>query len=89
MDNSHFRLGQWFARTGIAIGAAALLVTGAAWNSISGGHATVAAQTVAANPPITHAIAAGRDSYADVVKTVAPAVVTNGYGSPTGEGATR
>ena len=42
MDNSRFSLGQWFARTGIAIGAAALLVTGAAWNSISGEHATLA-----------------------------------------------
>src|ERR1700746_2281879 len=77
MDNSRFGLGQWFARTGVAIGAVALLLTGAAWGSISSAHSSVAAaQTVAANPPITRAIAGGRDSYADVVKVIAPSVVT-------------
>src|SRR5438309_1639546 len=77
MDNSRFSLGQWFARTGVAIGAAALLVTGAAWSSISGAHGTIAAaQTVAANPPITRAIGGARDSYADIVKVIAPSVVT-------------
>src|SRR4051812_29954292 len=75
MDNSRFSLGQWFARTGVAVAAAAVLVTGAAW-SISGAHSTVAAQTVAATPSITHAVAGGRDSYADVVNVIAPSVVT-------------
>jgi serine protease Do len=74
MDNSRFSLGRWFARTGVAIGAAALLVTGAAWQMDA--HPTLAAQTVAANPPITHAVAGGRDSYADIVKEIAPSVVT-------------
>jgi serine protease Do len=75
MDNSRFSLAQWFARTGVAIGAAAVLVTGAAW-SFSDAHNTVAAQSVAANAPITRSIAGGRDSYADIVKVIAPSVVT-------------
>jgi Do/DeqQ family serine protease len=75
MDNSRFSLGQWFARTGVAIGAAALLVTGAAWTT-SNAHNTVAAQSVAANTQVAHAIAGGRDSYADIVKVIAPSVVT-------------
>ena len=33
MDNSRFSLGRWFTRTGVAIGAAALLVTGAVWSA--------------------------------------------------------
>jgi len=74
MDNSRFSPGRWFARTGVALGAAALLVTGAWHMSAAPG---VAAQSVAAQTPsITHAIAGGRDSYADVVKVVAPSVVT-------------
>jgi serine protease Do len=75
MDNSRFSLGQWFARTGVAIGAAALLVTGAVW-STSDAQNIVAAQSVAANPSITRTIAGGRDSYADIVKVIAPSVVT-------------
>ena len=75
MDNSRFSLARWFTRTGVAFGAAAVLVTGAAW-SFSDAHSTVAAQSVAANSPITHAIAGGRDSYADIVKVIAPSVVT-------------
>ena len=74
MDNSRFSLGQWFARTGVAVGAAAVLVTGAAWRMSAA--PTVAAQSVAATAPITHAIAGGRDSYADIVKVIAPSVVT-------------
>ncbi len=53
-------------------------MTGAAWHSVdaqtSNKAATTTMQTVAT--PITHAIAGGRDSYADVVGAVAPAVVT-------------
>jgi Do/DeqQ family serine protease len=75
MDNSRFSLAHWVTRTLVAIGAAAVLVTGAAWR-VSDAHSTLAAQTVATNPPITHAIAGGRDSYADIVKVIAPSVVT-------------
>jgi serine protease Do len=74
MDNSRFSPGRWVARTGVAVGAAALLVTGAWHMSAAPGEA---AQSVAAQPPaITHAIAGGRDSYADIVKVIAPSVVT-------------
>ena len=74
MDNSRFSPGQWFARTGVAVGAAALLVTGAWRMSAAPG---VAAQSAAApTSSIAHAIAGGRDSYADIVKVAAPSVVT-------------
>ena len=74
MNISRFSLGQWFARTGVAVGAAALLATGAWHMSAAPG---VGAQTMAApTTPITHAIAGGRDSYADIVKVIAPSVVT-------------
>lgn len=74
MHNSRFSLGKWLAPTGVAVGAAALLVTGAWHLSAAPG---VAAQSVAApTTPITHAIAGGRDSYADIVKVIAPSVVT-------------
>jgi len=74
MDHSRFSPGQWIARTGVAVGAAALLVTGA-WHMSAAPR--VAAESVAAQTPsITHAIAGGRDSYADVVKVIAPSVVT-------------
>ena len=76
MDNSRFSLGQWFARTGVAVGAAALLVTGAAWSMLRRAQHVSRPRRVAANPPITRAIAGGRDSYADIVKVVAPSVVT-------------
>jgi len=69
-------------RAGLAAVAATFLLSGAAWHSLAaspsqqsavGSHQSAAAQPSSA---ITHAIAGGRDSYADVVKTVAPAVVT-------------
>jgi serine protease Do len=75
MNNTRSSLGQWFARTGVAIGASALLVSGAVW-STSDAQSTVAAQTVAAKPSTSPVIAGGRDSYADIVKVIAPSVVT-------------
>ena len=69
---------QRAVRTGLALAAAATLVAGAAWHSVdaqtSNKAATTTMQTVAT--PISHAIAGGRDSYADVVGAAAPAVVT-------------
>jgi Do/DeqQ family serine protease len=58
--------------TALAVVAAALLVAGVSW------HGSAAAQQPArtVSTPITHAIAGGRDSYADIVDVVAPAVVT-------------
>jgi Do/DeqQ family serine protease len=79
MDTSRFRPGQWVNRTIIALGAAALIVTGAALQMDA--HPTLAAQTVAARTAsqtnnTNRVIAGGRDSYADIVKLVAPSVVT-------------
>jgi Do/DeqQ family serine protease len=74
--NTRFTSSQRAARAGLAVIAALLLVSGAAWRGFAADqHATVTpAATVAT--PITHAIAGGRDSYADVVDVVSPAVVT-------------
>jgi len=74
---AHHNLSQRAARTGLALAAAATLVAGAAWHGVdaqTNNKATAAMQTVAT--PIAHAIAGGRDSYADVVGAAAPAVVT-------------
>src|SRR5437870_4001442 len=79
MNSRRFSLGQWAFRTGVAVGAAALLVTGAAWRMSAATQptATAAVQAAATTaPPIAHAIAGARDSYADIVKIVAPSVVT-------------
>jgi serine protease Do len=66
-------------RTGLAVVAALALVAGAAWRTAADSHQqpTRSETTVATQPPtLTHAVAGARDSYADVVKIVAPAVVT-------------
>jgi Do/DeqQ family serine protease len=80
MDNARIPLSRRAARAGIAVGAAVLLIAGATWHgfaadstSNAAGSQTVAAQTA---PPISRAAIGGRDSYADIVKVVAPAVVT-------------
>ncbi len=67
------------ARAGVAVAAAILLISGAAWHGWAAGESAVHPATVQAatvQSPITHAIAGSRDSYADVVDVVAPAVVT-------------
>jgi len=63
---------------GLVVVVAGLLVSGFAWRGASA-QASQAAKEVAAQaatPPIAHAIAGSRDSYADIVKVVSPAVVT-------------
>lgn len=71
-------------RGAVALGAAALLVAGATWHGLAAEPATHASLPLT---PVTQAqptpaasrgamLASGRDSYADIVKTVAPAVVT-------------
>src|SRR5262245_4287117 len=65
------------ARAGIALFAAALLVSGAAWHGFAAdADSQSAAKVATTTTPITHAIAGGRDSYADIVNVTAPAVVT-------------
>jgi Do/DeqQ family serine protease len=62
-------------RAGFAAIGAALVLAGAAWG---GGlaPATQASAPAAISAPVSPALAAGRESYADIVKIVAPAVVT-------------
>src|SRR5262245_52104232 len=75
MNDTRITLSQHAARAGVAVAAAAALIAGAAWHGFAADQlAAKAAATV--TTPITHAIAGGRDSYADVVEVVAPAVVT-------------
>ena len=64
-------------KTLLAVLAAGALTTGAAWHGLSADTQKAATQKAATiSTPITHAIAGGRDSYADVVGVAAPAVVT-------------
>ena len=69
------RLTPRAARVWVAGIGAAGLIGGVAWSGLA---ATPHAETAAAQTPksIAHAIAGGRDSYADVVDVVSPAVVT-------------
>ncbi|MGE3955426.1 MAG: DegQ family serine endoprotease [Vicinamibacterales bacterium] len=79
MDITPINLKQRTVRGAVALGAAALLVAGATWQGTA---AEPAAGTPAAeaqqSAPVSRgaAVAGGRDSYADIVKAVAPAVVT-------------
>ena len=75
---AHQNLSQRRTRTGLALAAAAALLAGAAWHGVDAQTTTKApaAAMPAVTSPITHAIAGGRDSYADVVSAAAPAVVT-------------
>jgi len=64
-------------KTLLAVLAAGALTTGAAWHGLAADSPKADTQKAATiSTPITHAIAGGRDSYADVVNVAAPAVVT-------------
>ena len=77
MSNRRFSL-----RAGLAAVAATFFLSGVAWHSLAASPSQLSAlgshQSAATQPSsgIARAIAGGRDSYADIVKTVAPAVVT-------------
>src|SRR6185295_12265183 len=75
MNNNPLSLSQRAARAGVAGVAALLLITGAAWHGLAADQ-PAAAKLATTTTPITHAIAGGRDSYADIVDVVSPAVVT-------------
>ena len=64
----------------VAVAASLLLVGGAAWRGLGAYAQTSQTKTeksvTTTAPAVTHAVAGGRDSYADVVNIVAPAVVT-------------
>src|SRR3954469_23523253 len=63
-------------RTGAAVAAAGVLMAGAAWHALAADQPMAANAAATVTTPIGHAIAGGRDSYADVVSVAAPAVVT-------------
>jgi serine protease Do len=69
-------LNQRRSRTATAVVAATLLVAGLAWHGSAVTAEQTAAHAATVTTPITHAIAGGRDSYADIVDVVSPAVVT-------------
>jgi serine protease Do len=75
MNDRHITLTQRVARGGLAVLAAVLLLTGAAWRGTAP-DAQPVSHAATATTPIAHAIAGGRDSYADIVDIVSPAVVT-------------
>jgi len=79
MDMKRFHFGQRGLRAGIAAAAVAIGITGVtAWHGLAAdSHASAAITAAAAAPQVARAVLpGGRDSYADVVKVVAPAVVT-------------
>ncbi|HUR33460.1 MAG TPA: DegQ family serine endoprotease [Vicinamibacterales bacterium] len=82
MDTTPTNLKQRTVRGAVALGAASLLVAGATWHGFAAEPAapsiTSAAMMPAAQTPTASraVVAGGRDSYADIVKAVAPAVVT-------------
>ncbi|MGH9141457.1 MAG: trypsin-like peptidase domain-containing protein, partial [Vicinamibacterales bacterium] len=64
-------------KTLLALLAAGALTTGVAWHGLAADTQKADFQkTATVSTPLTHAIAGARDSYADVVGVVAPAVVT-------------
>jgi Do/DeqQ family serine protease len=75
MTDGYFTISKRTARAGLAALASILLISGAAWRGIASNEKP-AAPAATVSTPIQHAVAGGRDSYADVVDVVAPAVVT-------------
>ena len=74
--SGQFDIKRRLTRTGVAVAAAAMLMAGAAWHGSAADQPTAAKAAATVTTPIAHAIAGGRDSYADVVSVAAPAVVT-------------
>jgi serine protease Do len=74
--NPRFNLSLRARRGVLAVLAAALLASGAAWRGLVAEARPVILPAATVDAPIAHAIAGGRDSYADVVDVVSPAVVT-------------
>lgn len=78
MDNARKSFSPRALRTSAAVVAGAVLLAGATWRGFAADDTATTAPTVAsqAATQITRGTLAGRDSYSDVVKVVAPAVVT-------------
>jgi Do/DeqQ family serine protease len=75
MNEGHITISKRAARAAMAVLASVLLISGAAWRGLAA-DAKPAAHAATVVTPLQHAVAGGRDSYADVVDVVAPAVVT-------------
>jgi serine protease Do len=71
-----FTLSQRGRRAALGLFAAALFASGAAWHGLTAGTEQAVVHAATVSTPIAHAVAGARDSYADVVDVVAPAVVT-------------
>src|SRR5262245_23057999 len=78
MNNLRTTFKRRSTQVSLAIVAAAALVGGVACGGVGSAEAQSTAEraTSAQAPTIAHAVAGARDSYADIVKIVAPAVVT-------------
>jgi Do/DeqQ family serine protease len=83
MDKARYYLSQRAVRASVAVAASALLVAGATWHGLAANTSTTSQPAAQAAPAAQGApaassrvLAGGRDSYADVVKVVAPGVVT-------------
>jgi Do/DeqQ family serine protease len=73
--NDRLSPSQRASRAGVAVVAALLFGSGVAWHALAGSQPAVV-QAAAGSTALTHPVAGGRDSYADVVDVVSPAVVT-------------
>ena len=81
MTDRHTTTTGRIKRAGLAVVAAALLIGGASWRGFAADPAQSKSTPALVAPAIVtpalgRSVAAGRDSYADVVRTVSPAVVT-------------
>ena len=74
--NPRFSFSKRAQQAALAVIAAAMLATGAAWRTAAAEGQPSPTPAATVSTPIAHAIAGGRDSYADVVDVVSPAVVT-------------
>ncbi len=74
MNDIHLTISKRAARAGVGVAASLLLVGGVAWRGFA--QSTPPAHAATVTTPLTRAVEGGRDSYADVVDVVAPAVVT-------------
>ena len=73
--NERYSLSKRTTRAVLAVVAALFIASGAAWHGLAGTRPAVV-QAATTSTPIAQPIAGGRDSYADVVDVVSPAVVT-------------
>ena len=74
--NGRYTLSQRARRAALAVAGAVLFASGAAWHSFAADTQPAVVHAATVTTPLTHAVAGSRDSYADIVDVVSPAVVT-------------